>query len=123
MSAQPEFIFVFPSETANNGSSFLNAGQVVQIPEASWLEFDKQQGVEKLWLVFSEAAVPELEALKQFANRQTKGLITDVSQNKNVKNFLTNPSLPQSEAEKGETLTTVKTGGKLLVYAVKLEHH
>ena len=123
MSAQPEFIVVFPSETANSGSSFLNAGQVVQIPEDSWLEFDKQQGVEKLWLVFSEAAVPELEALKQFANRQTKGLITDVSQNKNVKNFLTNPSLPQSEAEKGETLTTVKTGGKLLVYAVKLEHH
>lgn len=122
-STRPEFIVVFPSETANNGSSFLNAGQVVQIPEASWLEFDKQQGVEKLWLVFSEAAVPELEALKQFANRQTKGLITDVSQNRNVKNFLTNPSLPQSEAEKGETLTTVKTGGKLLVYAIKLEHH
>jgi len=122
-SAPPEFVVVFPSETANNGSSFLRAGQVVQIPEKTWLEFDKQQGIEKLWLVFSEAAVPELEALKQFANRQTKGLITDVSQNKNVQNFLSNPSLPKPGAEKGESLTTVKASGKLLVYAVKLEHH
>jgi serine/threonine protein kinase len=121
--APPEFNVVFPSETANNSSSFLNAGQVVQIPETTWLQFDKQQGVEKLWLVFSEAAVPELEALKQFANRQTKGVITDVSQNRNVQNFLTNSSLPKSGAEKGETLTTVKASGKLLVYAIKLEHH
>jgi serine/threonine protein kinase len=122
-SAPPEFVVVFPSETANKGSSFLAAGDVVQIPEKSWLQFDKQQGVEKLWLVFSENAVPELEAVKQFANRQTKGLITDVALNMNVQKFLTNPSLPKPGAEKGETLTTVKAAGKLLVYAVKLEHH
>jgi hypothetical protein len=64
-----------------------------------------------------------LEAVKQFANRQTRGLITDVAQNKNVHNFLTNPSLSKPGAEKGETLTTVKASGKLLVYAIKLEHH
>jgi serine/threonine protein kinase len=122
-SAAPEFVTLFPSETANKGSSFLTAGDVVPIPEKTWLEFDKQQGVEKLWLVFSDAAVPELEAVKQFANRQTKGLITDVAQNKNVQTFLTNPSLSKPGAEKGETLTTVKAVGKLLVYAIKLEHH
>ena len=122
-SSSPEFNVIFPSKTANKGSSFLTAGNVLQIPEESWLAFDKQQGVEKLWLVFSENAVPELEAMKQFANPQTSGLITDVTQNKNVQTFLTNPSLPKSRAEKGETLTTVKAAGKLLVYAVKLEHH
>lgn len=122
-SVLPEFVVVFPSRTANNGSSFLTAGDVVQIPEESWLQFDPEQGVEKLWLVFSEAAVPELEALKQFANRQTKGLITDVTLNKTVQDLLTKPSLPQSHAEKSQTLTTVKAQGKLLVYAIKLEHH
>ena len=122
-SAPPEYNVVFPSPTANKSSSFLNAGQVVQIPEKTWLQFDKQQGVERLWLVFSEEAVPELEAVKQFASPQTRGLITDVTQNRAVQNFLTNPSLPESGAEKGETLTTVKAAGKLLVYAVKLEHH
>jgi serine/threonine protein kinase len=122
-SATPEFVTLFPSETANDGSSFLAGGNVVLIPEESWIKFDDQRGVEKLWLVFCEAAVPELEAVKQFANKQTRGLITDVSQNKNVQNFLANPSLPKSAAEKGETLTTVKAAGKLLVYAVRLEHH
>jgi hypothetical protein len=122
-SAPPEFVVVFPSPTANQSSSYLNAGQVVQIPEKSWLKFDEQQGVEKLWLVFSEEAIPELKAVKQFANPQTKMLITDVAQNKIVQSFLTNPSLPKPGAEKGETLTTVKAAGKLLVYAIKLEHH
>ena len=121
--ALPEFIAVFPSETANEGSSFLTAGNVVQIPEKSWLKFDPEQGVEKLWLVFSETAVPELDAAKQFANPQTKGLITDVTLNKVLQSFLTNPSLPQSRVEKSQTLTTVKAAGKLLVYAIRLEHH
>ena len=123
ISGPPEFVVLFPSETSNNGSSSLTAGQVVQIPEESWIKFDDQQGVEKLWLVFAESAVPELEAVKQFANRQTKGLITDVAQNKTVQDFLADPSLPKTGAEKGNTLTTVKATGKLLVYAVKLEHH
>lgn len=122
-SGRPEFVVLFPSETSNNGASFLAAGQVADIPEESWIYFDEQQGVEKLWLVFSEAAVPELEAVKQFANRKTKGLITDVTLNKTVQSFFNNPSLPKSGAEKGETLTTVKATGKLLVYAVRLEHH
>jgi serine/threonine protein kinase len=121
--APPELIVVFPSETANKGSSFLRGGDVVQIPDKSWLEFDEDQGIEKLWLVFSEAPVPELESVQQFANKQTKGLITDVTQNKIIQTFLTNPSLPQSTAERGQTLTTVKATGKLLVYDVMLEHH
>ena len=122
-SGPPEFVALFPSKTANKGSSFLTAGDVIMIPETSWFQFDDQQGVEKLWLVFSELPVPELEAVKQFANPKMKGLITDVTLNKQVQTFLTNPSLSQSTAEKGDKLTTVKAAGKLLVYAIKLEHH
>src|ERR1041384_3740881 len=43
-SAAPEFVTLFPSETANKGSSFLTVGDVVQIPEESWLQFDPEQG-------------------------------------------------------------------------------
>ena len=122
-SGPPEFVTLFPSETANEGSSFLTTGDVVPIPEVSWFKFDPQQGVEKLWLVFSEEPVPDLEALKQFATPKTKGLLTDVTLNRNLQNFLNNPSLAKSSTEKGDTLTTVKAAGKLLVYAIKLEHH
>jgi hypothetical protein len=101
----------------------LAAGQTVQIPEESWIRFDTQQGVEKLWLVFAEDAVTELEAVKHFASTRTRGLITDPAQNKLVQNFLNTHSAPKPGYEKSETLTTLKTSDKLLVYAIKLEHH
>ncbi len=119
----PEFNVVFPSPTANKGSSLLAAGQVTQIPEQSWLEFDAQQGTEKLWLVFSEDGVPELESLKEFASPQTQGLITDPARNKVVQNFLNTHSETQATIEKGERLTTLKNPGKLLVHPIKFEHH
>ena len=121
-SAEPEYVVLFPSPTANNGSSFLPVGQVVQIPQQTWFQFDKQQGVEKLWLVFSKDAVPELEAVKQFASARTRGLVTDPAQNKAIQNLLSSvPAKPA--AEKGETLTTLTATGKLLVYPIRLEHH
>lgn len=119
----PEYNVVFPTPTANKGSSLLPASQMVQIPEKTWLQFDRQQGVEKLWLIFSAEAVTELEQVKQFASEQTRGLITDPAQNKSIKNFLDSHSTTKPEIEKGESLTTIKSPGHLLVYALKLEHH
>lgn len=122
-SAVPEFNILFPSSTANNGSSLITADQVTQIPEQSWLKFDAQQGTEKLWLVFSEEAVPELEAVKEFAGPQTQGLIADPARNKVVQTFLNTHSQTRPTIEKGERLTTMKIHGKVLVHTIRLEHH
>jgi serine/threonine protein kinase len=122
-STEPEFVVLFPSTTANEGSSLLAAAQTVQIPEKSWFRFDRQQGTEKLWLVFSAEPVPELENVKQYANRKAKGLIPSAAENKSVQNFLTQHSASKPESEPGETLTTLKSSGNLLVYALRLEHH
>jgi hypothetical protein len=122
-SGDPEYNVVFPTPTANKGSSLLASSEAVRIPEKSWLLFDNQQGVEKLWLVFSEDAVSELEQVKQFAGEETGGLIADPQRNKSIKDFLDTHSTTKPEVEKGETLTTIKTRGNLLVYAIKLEHH
>ena len=122
-SAQPEFVVLFPSPTANRGASLLPGGESVQIPEQSWFKFDAQQGVEKLWLVFSEDAVPELEALEQFVNARTRGLVTDAALNTRIQSFLTTQSATKPQSEKGDTLTTLKTPGKLLVHLIRLEHH
>ena len=122
-STQTQYVALFPSSTANQGSSLLNADQVVQIPEQTWFRFDQEQGTEKLWLVFSDEAIQELEALREFTSTRTGGLITDPARNQAVQNFLTTNSAHKPEAEKSDTQTTIKTPGKLLVYAVKLEHH
>ena len=121
--AQPEFVVVFPSSTANKGSSQVEAEQVVQIPEQTWLKFDAEQGTEKLWLVFAEQALPELELAKEFASERKRMLITDPQQNRNLQNFLNDTSLPKPTSERGDKLTTLKAPGKLLVYPIKLEHH
>lgn len=119
----PEFVFLFPSSTANQGSSLLAADQQIQIPEKSWWRFDTEEGVERMWLVFSEDAVPELESVKQFANKKGRGLIVDMTKNKLVHDFLTSHSTVKPAVDKGETLTTLTAPGKLLVYPVRLEHH
>ncbi|HSE38422.1 MAG TPA: protein kinase, partial [Blastocatellia bacterium] len=119
----PEYVVVFPSSTANNGSEYISANQRIQIPDQSWLKFDKEQGVEKLWLVFGENPLPELEGIKAFANRQTRGLITDAQLNKAINSYLTVHSANKVSHEKGDTLTTLTGSEKVLVYPIKLEHH
>jgi hypothetical protein len=46
-----------------------------------------------------------------------------MTQNKLIQDFLTTHSATKPELEKGETLTTLKAPGKLLLYPVRLEHH
>jgi hypothetical protein len=120
--AQAEFVVLFPSSTANQGSSLLAAAQLIKIPQESWFKFDTQQGVETVWLVFSEEVVPELEAVKEFASARTGGLITDPAKNQAIQNFLTTHSDAKPDVNRGE-ITTLKAAGTLLVYPLKLEHH
>ena len=121
--ALPEFVVVFPTSTANNGLSEVLADQVVQIPEKSWLEFDAEQGTEKLWLVFSEQPLPALEAAKGYASERTRMLIPIPSVNRDVQKFLNDSSLPKPTSERGDQQTTLKATGEVLVYPIKLEHH
>ena len=118
-----EFVVLFPSPTANEGSSLLSANSELRIPEESWFTFDKEQGIERVWLIFSKDAIPEFDALKKFASQKTGGLITDQARNKLVQDFFLAHSTEKPEVERDDTLTTVKTIDNVLVYPVKLEHH
>ena len=119
------FVVLFPSTTANDGLSHLAENQRVEIPQTSWFQFDAEQGTEKLWLVFSAQAVPELEAVKQFANQQDRGLIKDAGLSARVQEFLRANSGTKAGIEKDDELkqTTLKIPGAVLVHAIKLEHH
>jgi serine/threonine protein kinase len=119
----PQYVVVFPSWTANAGSEVLTANQRVQIPDPTWLRFDKDQGVEKLWLVFSAQPVSELEGVKAFTNARTRGLITDSQLNEAINRFLNSHSSDKVGYEKGQTLTTLTSPVKTLIYPIRLEHH
>ncbi|MBX7221063.1 MAG: serine/threonine protein kinase [Blastocatellia bacterium] len=61
--AATEYVKVFPTPTANQNQSEIQAHRLVSIPEKSWLEFKGGTGTEIFWLVWSREPQPELENL------------------------------------------------------------
>jgi serine/threonine protein kinase len=119
------YIVLFPSRTANDGLSYLAENQRIEIPQQSWFQFDAEQGTEKLWLVFSANAVPELEAVKQFANAKDRGLINDSGLNALVQEFLRAGAGARAKLEKDDELkqTSLTVADAILVHPIRLEHH
>jgi hypothetical protein len=121
----PSIVVLFPSPTANGGSSFLAENEPVQIPQQGWFQFDQEQGTEKLWLVFSANTEPELEAVKGFANAKDRGAINDLALGRRVREFLKTRLATTTTLENndGRKQTTIKAQGDLLVQLINLEHH
>jgi serine/threonine protein kinase len=121
----PTFNVMFPSETANNGSALLKENQQIQIPEQSWFQFDEQQGTEKIWVVWSKKDVPELEAVKSFANSKDRGVISSPGLRTAVAQFLKahSSSMPSVERDQEKKETIVRSNSEILVHVIKLEHH
>ncbi|HZI86482.1 MAG TPA: serine/threonine-protein kinase, partial [Pyrinomonadaceae bacterium] len=121
----PTFNVLFPSETANNGSAFLNENQQIQIPQQSWFQFDEQQGTEKIWVVWAAKDVPEMEAVKGFANSKDRGVVSSPGLRTAVNQFLKahSSSTPGLEWDQDKKEMLASANGELLVHAIKLEHH
>jgi hypothetical protein len=119
------FNILFPSETANHNSAVLAENQEIQIPQQSWFQFDEQQGTEKIWLVWAAQDVPELEAVKGFANSKDRGVISSPGLRTAVGEFLKAHSSPGASVERDENKkeTIVKANREILVHVIKLEHH
>lgn len=121
----PTYNVLFPSETANKGSALLRENQQIQIPQQSWFQFDEQQGTEKIWVVWAEKDVPELEAIKGFANPKDRGAVSSPGLRTAVNEFLKAHSSTNSYVKRDEDRkdTIVRANGEILVHVIKLEHH
>jgi hypothetical protein len=117
------FNILFP---AAQGSAQLSAGQTVRIPNHNdGFVFDKQQGAEKLWLIWAAGEMAELEPLKRLANPKDKGEIKDSAQVEALRAFLTtrSKSLPEVTRHEASKQTMVKMKGDVLVKLVNLQHY
>lgn len=121
----PIYKMLFPSPTANNGVSRVEANEELQIPDQSWFRFDNKRGTEKLWLVWSAQPVPLLEALKGFVNPRDSGVIKTPELNAQVQTLLETRRDPPPIAERDENQkeVVIKGSGDILAHLVKLEHH
>ncbi|HEU0185639.1 MAG TPA: protein kinase, partial [Blastocatellia bacterium] len=113
------FNFLFPTTTTNQGSARISAGdKPLRIPDHNdGFVIDKEQGVEKLWLIWSASEVGDLEPLKRWANDKDKGEIKDAAEIGKLRDFLAKHSsaTPQVDRDEDNKKTTVKMTGDILV--------
>ena len=120
------YVILFPTSLTNQGSSVMNANQEIIIPGEGWFYFDKEEGTERIWVVFSEKGeISELEALKQLGNVEQQGSITDPKMVQNVSSFFKKhpPDHTESKRDMNATQTILKAKGDPLVHLIFLEHH
>jgi hypothetical protein len=120
----PSFNILFPTPTTNNGLAVLAANQTLQIPERSWLFFDGEEGNEKVWIIWSKDPVPQLEAVKKWANKVDMGEIKDIQQVRDAQSFLAqhSSSAPDIKKDEDRKVTKVTAKADVLVYVLKLAH-
>ncbi|MGH9752877.1 MAG: protein kinase domain-containing protein [Blastocatellia bacterium] len=120
------FNILFPTPTANKGSARLAEGETLRIPGGDGaFVLDKEQGAEKLYLIWAAGEVAELEPLKKWANPEDKGEIKDADQIKTLRDFLTARSAkaPQFTRDEKSKEATVKIKSDILVKLVNLQHY
>jgi serine/threonine protein kinase len=93
--------------------------------QTDWYVFDQNSGTEKLWVIWSATAVPELERARRFLNTKDRGLISETVDARAVKHFLaahssTKPDI-RRDAEKRQIIAKAK--GDVLTNSLELVHH
>jgi len=116
-----ELVTLFPSHTANHGSSFVPAGTQIPIPQESWLQFDAERGTDKLWLVWSANGLPLLDVLQKYANVHDRGRVRSGAEEEAAWNFLKTNYKPQ-ELDLAGTVIAARGSSRLLVWQMDLEH-
>jgi serine/threonine protein kinase len=116
---------LFPSSTTNAGAALLSASQEIQIPAQSWFELDAREGTERVWLVWSANAVPELESAKRFANPVDRGRIRGEQLISSIDALLRQHQSERSGGERNDDKkeTQVTGSADIVAHLIKLEHH
>ena len=122
--ANPNLNTLFPSPETLAGSAHLAPGQEIQFPSNGFLLFDAQKGTEKLWLVWSQEALPNFEALKKWVNDKDHGTVKDADQARSILTELQKYSAASEEPKKDDVnnLTILKGKGKVFARQIRLEH-
>jgi hypothetical protein len=123
----PRYNLLFPDpRTVNANTPSLKANQQLFIPseQPPWFPVDKEQGTEKLWLIWSERSVNELETVRKWLNEKDGGEIKETGEIAMVRQYLDqNYSAARPVAEKDEHQTHLRGGRSgLLIFPVKLVH-
>jgi len=118
----PSYNVLYPLD---GGSALVAANQKIESPprQSRGYFFDKEDGTEKMWMVWAEKPVPELENVKAVANPTDKGMITNPAHVTALQDFFRRHSASKPQLEKDRQRTIVKAQGDVLVNLAELSHH
>ncbi len=114
---------LFPHPQKNNGNSEIKANQTVETGE---MEFDKTQGREKFFIIWTAKPIDELEAVKNYVNPQDLGRIKDASKLQAVRDFINKNSGKEKLTEQNDTTKNLKTlqiPGDVLIKSAEFRHN
>lgn len=117
---QTEYNVLFPTRKNNNGSPRIAANRRV---ETDWYVFVENEGIEKLWVIWSPQTVPELDAIFSKAFEE-EGEISGVEQMGKLQTFLDKYKSQRPDIKENATkdMITVKGRSEALVSLVELNH-
>jgi serine/threonine-protein kinase len=123
----PDFGPMYPNASE---SAQIAANQTIQIPTPSgnpdveWFVFNTEAGVEKIWLIWSERSVAEMEAIKRWNNPIDEGVIKDPSQLIATARYLKALAVTEAQVEKDGTgwRMNFKGKGEVLTGVAPLTH-
>ena len=118
----PSYNVLYPLD---GGSAQVAPNQKIESPprQGRGYFFDGEAGTEKMWMIWAEKPVPELENVKGVANPKDKGQINNPAQVTALQDFFKRHTVSKPQVEKDKQRTIVKAQGEVLVNLVELAHH
>jgi class 3 adenylate cyclase len=137
---KPGFLYVLNEGPLPDGSTSFNvlypspgktarvpAGEAVRLPSEEWFFFDRQAGSEKLSLIWSVSAMPDLEVLKERKDFSIDGVVVirEPAPMVALRRLLEQYQIPPSKILRDETLnkTILTSQNETLVHTIRMEHH
>ena len=120
-----DLAMLFPHPDKNGGAAAIGANQAI---ETSQIEFDKNQGTEKFWIVWAAEPIAELEAVKKYVNPKDLGKIVAADEREKINALLQKhagqtKAVAQTDSAAAERLKKLAGSSNVLVKLAEFRHN
>jgi len=110
--------WLFPYPALNRGSSALSASAPLLLPPDSFIQLDKMEGQEKVYVVWSDHEIPELQDAVLASDKSGQVRVAAIP----VIRAIISKASPDVEVIKADSETVIRGHSPVLVKLITLEH-